>query len=242
MDAEKLRLVAEWVERGARSLPHTYANVQELTEVTERLFEWIETRREKEPKWFAAAEKLLQHPGPLYFELFCARWAASGYPLVVVERDLADALLRADVDAVVLERVRPRWPAFLVELPEGLLRMHGTPESPPAHFLAVFHDPQIVAMSLRSTEVREIVGMQGRKLASHLAGIDKIVDAEVLTLVPAEGGTRDAMARAWKLGIGVEMELADPSWFAMSSVEAPNLKGAKTPPRMILVELTRRVH
>lgn len=249
MDPEKLKLVAEWVERGTRSMPHTYAKTQDLEEVTQHLVEWIESFRIKDPKWFAVAETLLHAPGPLYFELFCARWAACGFPIVALKEDLAHAFLRADVQAEHLEEIRPRWPAFLIDLPDGLLHMHGTTDTPPAHFLAVFHDPKVVAMCLRSTVIREIVGMRGEKLASHLRGVHKfggaLDETASLELMPAEGGSRDAMVAAWKLAIGVEMDLEEPHRFSATTIDAPTLKGRKAKgavPRMLRVQLTRRVH
>lgn len=248
MDALKQKLLAEWVRKGSAMYPHTYAKTQDLTEAIALGCAWIEGLRTTRPDWFAAMQSTFDAPGPSFFLLWSARWAECGFPIVSVGDELADVFLRADFQPDLLETLRPRWAAFLVELPGAAIRMHGTPESPVASYMAVFHDREVVVAMLRSTETREIVGIAGPTLDAYLNGISVpatdagATSSPALSLVPAAGGTRDATLAAWKLMIGIELEVREARNFALAAADAPLDKGMTYRPRVLRVRLTRRIH
>ena len=52
-----------------------------------------------------------------------ARWAANGYPQIVMGHRYAAALLATNIGADVLELVKPPWNGFVIEVPNGLLTL-----------------------------------------------------------------------------------------------------------------------
>jgi hypothetical protein len=51
------------------------------------------------------------------------RWARSGFPQVDVGHVFAAALMATDVPDAILDAVRPPWPAFVIQIPTGLLHI-----------------------------------------------------------------------------------------------------------------------
>jgi hypothetical protein len=99
------------VDIGKKLWPHTYEVTNDDRTAFENLLDY-------------ADEKLRQDltlPFEQIIIMGAVRWADCGFPQITIGHKYAAALMATHVPEDVLPLVRPPWPAFVLELPDGML-------------------------------------------------------------------------------------------------------------------------
>src|SRR5271154_5387838 len=110
---------AEVMAMGSQLWSFSYEGYHTDREAYERLWEWFSSQGNP------ALAGTLALPFEQILAIGSARWADCGFPQIVVGHRYAAALMATHIPEEVLSYVRPPWPAFFIELPDGMLPIIG---------------------------------------------------------------------------------------------------------------------
>jgi len=177
------------------------------------------------------------HAGSVVEPIFWfACWARSGYPRVTMGHRLAASMIATQAPAEAMSEVPIPWPAYLIEVPHGLLKARDLmrPETPLVSFdlIMVRHRPDgFLRLSIRPRDATLL-------LTRGPYAWDKLLETSSMDL-QMQGRFHDVtdtvhervLACAARLTASVELELADPK--AMRAPRAaPVKKGASSPAKV----------
>jgi len=235
---------------GSRLFEATYAHTSDYDEALRFLIAYIELHRDKDPAFTTWLSNALAGPAGQTALLWCARWAGCGFPQIVLSHTLAASLMATRILAEATDDVRPPWPAFLITMPEGLLSvpdLHNPQEGKgemSVDYVAVFHEPTFVNIKARSRTSELLLAMHKKSIA---AGLEDQEDELLRPPKPGAYALEEVHARTlsllWKLMIGVDLELSDPSRFKAPSGGARALRPPRpgVAPAAATFRLTRKV-
>ena len=155
--------------------------------------------------------------------LGAARWADQGFPQVTMGHKYAAALMATNVPEEMAAEVRPPWPAFIIEIPDGLLPILNAEtgkEVPLRRVLVHYvhtkneegqysHKWQYVAFTDENFSIWKH-GVGTAELASSNKGGNGVWNGEAFAL-PVEGLDEATSLLLGKLIVNVCLAMSDPS-------------------------------
>jgi len=99
--------------------PHSYKDAANDGDAFDRLMAYFRS------SGLTVAEAMMLLPNEQITLLGVSRWADQGFPQIIVGHKYAAALMATHVSEDMAAEVQPPWPAFLIELPNGLLPIKG---------------------------------------------------------------------------------------------------------------------
>jgi hypothetical protein len=120
------------VDLGLTFQPHTYENTQDDDEALYLLLAWLVEMHEQTGGTgnYQAFWRDAQGPfgGPLY--TFCGKWAHFAFNSVRYDARYCASLLCTSLSSEVLDEIDMPWPAFLIEVPAGLIPVKRADDKP----------------------------------------------------------------------------------------------------------------
>jgi len=108
----------------------------------------IDTIRDRGPDLNGAIHVLCNVPDGQATLVGLARWAYYAYPEIQLSHTYAAALLATDASQAVLDLVEAPWPAFIIEVPRGLLTLDMTGKEEPIRGYRPEAGPSIITRIL----------------------------------------------------------------------------------------------
>lgn len=179
-----------------------------------------------------------------------ARWARSGLPAIVTPHKLAASMMESNVSSSSLKDVRLPWPAFLVEIPDGLgfeNRWVIATEFVDGgeHWLSIFGLSDKGRMIYMVTPPAPTMAESLQRAASHLRDDDPTRWAANLDDKPHDVGVSRQQAAIARLVLGICVEMSqkkirDQIRVGPPAVDKIAMKRGK--PKAWVFKLTRDVH
>ncbi|MFI5302393.1 MAG: hypothetical protein ACHREM_30235 [Polyangiales bacterium] len=194
---------------GHALLPCGIASIEDPGEADSALMQWAAAERRRFVDPVAASSALASAPRRL-MAAWAARWVSAQLPQVTLGHRLAAALLATRADPNECADVMPRWAAFLIVLPPGLLPIPATAKQPAWNidFVEVLHTPRLVSVVGSGRASERVLGMHYATFAEGLAVIDDRPIWEVDDDAPGLPHQR-AMSLLWRFALAIEIEMSD---------------------------------
>ncbi|MBI2395058.1 MAG: hypothetical protein HYV09_36145 [Deltaproteobacteria bacterium] len=219
---------------GAKLHPVSYARCHDEVSAAESMGRWaLSHREEPAARWVIATINDGGNVAPL---LWAARWAGYVFPRVVLGQKLCAALMATKAPGDVLGDLRPPWPAYLIDVPHGLLMVPDISGSAlvSLDLLCVHHESDGIRVMLRSRSSMIILADRAESWAAALLDEDDELDvwAQQHSL-PIDDQHKRALECAWRLAIGVELEMDD-----RSNVKPPRARTKRDAQRRSIADNT----
>ena len=208
------------MELGRTLVPHTFAETTDPFVASERLRRWANSAVAAPSALLELVRDGLQQPAKTTQLLWTARWAQCGHPQVTLGHRLAAALMATHADAELTSQLQPRWPAFLIVMPSGLLSVPSTPRPWTVDYLTVLHTDAFVDVVARGRDTDWMLGMHYRDFATGLRALDDASDAWEWEETEPNELHRRVLQLLWRLVIAVEMEAAGLQYVSIRNADA----------------------